>query len=116
MQFELEPGDDGIQRIAVIGEISPDAPGFSGLQDQYDQISFSKPILLNLEQAPFINSSGVGWLLSLHKKAKAEGGRLIVHSLAPAVRNVLKLMSMDRVLVFADDRAKAENLIIEQSS
>ena len=116
MQFEMETCDDGLQCVAVIGEISPVEPGLSAFQEQCGGSSFTKPILLNLESAPFINSAGIGWLLTLHKRSKADGGRLILHSLAPAVRNVVKLMSVDRVLEISDDRLAAAKLVMEQLS
>jgi anti-anti-sigma factor len=67
---------------------------------------YRRKILLDLQDAPQIDSSGVSWLVHLHKSCRAAGGMLILHSVPPAVMAVLKLLGMEHYFnLAANERA-----------
>jgi anti-anti-sigma factor len=67
---------------------------------------FRRKILLDLERAPHIDSSGVCWLIHFHKSTKSAGGMLILYAASPGVMTVFKLLGMHRYFnLVADDRA-----------
>lgn len=53
---------------------------------------------MDLANVTFIDSSGVNILLSYHERCQAAGGRLIVLHPSKAVRQVLQLLGVDRLL------------------
>lgn len=71
-------------------------------------------ILMDLSQAQFIDSSGVGWMLKCHKLCKQAGGKIVFHSAPPLVRQTLELLQMGKVLFLAKDARAARALVDEQ--
>lgn len=53
---------------------------------------------LDLANVTFIDSSGVNALLSHHERSRAAGGRLVVLHPSKAVRQVLQLLGVERLL------------------
>ena len=72
-----------------------------------DDSVYQKRLLLNLQAVDSIDSSGVGWLLTCHRRFRTAGGTLVLHSLSPFVRDVLKILNMQLVLNLAENDAEA---------
>ncbi len=68
-------------------------------------------MLLNLQSSHYLDSTGVEWLLSNHKRFKAGGGSLVIHSFNPVMTQILKMMRMDLVLNLAKDEAAAMEMV-----
>lgn len=60
--------------------------------------TYGRKVALDLSDAPYMDSSGVGWLLACHKRMRQAGGSLRVHGAQPIVANMLKLLRVDKVL------------------
>jgi anti-anti-sigma factor len=103
--------DDGkVLRLRCAGKISQD--DFSDRGDPLEALlaghgGFGRKILLNLEEATFIDSSGISWLLISHKHSLQQGGCLVVHSVPPLVDHVVQLVKLPRIMHFARDAASA---------
>lgn len=52
---------------------------------------------VNLEGVKFIDSSGVGVLLSVYRQMPAEGAEVVLRNLDPGVRSTLELLRLHRV-------------------
>ncbi|MDD2724868.1 MAG: STAS domain-containing protein [Methylovulum sp.] len=62
-----------------------------------------EPIIVQLEQVRFIDSSGLGALLSGHKQAVAKSGRLILVNIQPPVLAMFEITRLNRVFeIYAD--------------
>lgn len=64
-------------------------------------------IELDMSQATFIDSCGLGALIALHKTACARRGALRLVSPQPAVRQILELTRMHRIFEIAEHEATA---------
>lgn len=64
-------------------------------------------LVLDLGQVGFVDSSGLGVLISALKKARQGGGDLRIAGAAAQVRTVLTLTNLDRVLRPYEDVAEA---------
>lgn len=104
-----DAGSGQIVRVAAEGEITGDAytPEREPMQDLLGPGIFSQRVLLSLENATSLISTGIGWLLICHKHFVQAKGRLILHSVPPAVAEVLELISLHLVLNIAVDEAEA---------
>lgn len=69
---------------------------------------FTKRVALDLEQTTFIGSSGISWLISCHNAFGEQGGRLVVHSVPPVVKQVFDLLRLGKLLHIAQDASAAE--------
>lgn len=67
----------------------------------------ARQIVVELGQTEFMDSSGLGALISCLKMARQAGGDLRIANVPPQVLMVLQLTSMDRVLVPYPDAASA---------
>jgi anti-anti-sigma factor len=68
-------------------------------------------VLLDLSRVTYIDSSAIGWLISCHRGFKAGGGRFIVHSIQPAVKQILDMLRIGQVVSLAEDEAAARALL-----
>jgi anti-anti-sigma factor len=70
--------------------------------------AFQRTVLLGLQEALSIDSSGIGWLLLANRRFNDKGGRLIVHSVPNMVSQMLEFLHVDRKLEIADDYESAQ--------
>jgi anti-anti-sigma factor len=73
-------------------------------------------VLLNMERVSYIDSSAIGWLITAQRSFRNAGGRLVLHSLAPAVRNVLQMLKFERVVPLAPTADAGRALLREQAA
>src|ERR1700691_4454785 len=66
-----------------------------------------KKILLNLGEVTYIDSSGIGELVSVFTTVRHQGGELTLLNLAKKVHDLLKITKLYTVLDVRDDEASA---------
>jgi anti-sigma B factor antagonist len=71
------------------------------------QIGAGKNLVLDLAAVQFVDSSGLGAILSLLREFTQTGGRLKLAALAPNVRAVFELVRMHRILEIYNRREEA---------
>jgi anti-anti-sigma factor len=110
MNFSLVSEGDGATCITCSGHITQYEfkPNVDPLTELLGDRSYSRRVLLDLEQTEYIDSSGIGWLLASHKRFLQDGGELILHSLPPMVYQVVKLLRLEKVLNIERDLAFAK--------
>jgi anti-sigma B factor antagonist len=91
------------QTLKVTGVAELAAPDASQARDAI--VSALQPdhttLLLDLSSATFLDSSGLGALISLHKRMRARNGVLRLLNPAPAVMQILELTRLHRVFDIA---------------
>ena len=84
------------------------------LEDMLGTDWVTRKIMLDLADTPYIDSAGVGWLLKTQSDLKKSGGLLVVHSVVPAVANMLKLLKIGSVIPMREnEQAARETLTAE---
>lgn len=63
---------------------------------------YRRQIRLDLSEASYLDSSGVNWLLTCHKRTKQAGGRLKIIKPHPVVANVLRVLKLEKVFDMDD--------------
>lgn len=88
--------DRGIRVLDVLGDAldASNAPRFRTAIDA--QVESGKYVL-DLSNLSFVDSSGIGALLSCLRKVTALGGEVRLAGLQPSVANLFKLVRMDRL-------------------
>ena len=114
MKLSLRSDEGDICRIQTEGEIR-----FSDQSRDPHQVEallgldcYRRKILLDLQNTPYIDSSGVSWLVNFHKHCQEAGGILVLHSVPPSIMAILKLLHMDRYLKIVEDEHAARALAL----
>jgi len=65
----------------------------------FDQIVIEKPkqVTIDLEALTLIDSSGIGAIVSLFKRVKADGGKVTIEHAREQPLAVLKLLKLDKI-------------------
>ncbi len=89
---------NGELRLKIEGAL--DALTARDVRPVFDQVVADKPkrVTIDLEALTLIDSSGVGAIVSLFKRVKADGGQVVVVQAQDQPLAVLKLLKLDRVL------------------
>ena len=113
MELAIVSEEGDVTRVSVTGNITQDqvAVNVDPLHELLGSDVYSRTVLLSMKDAPFLDSSGVSWLLISHKRFKDNQGRLILHSVQPTVLNVLKVLRMHLVFDLADTEAEAAKML-----
>jgi anti-sigma B factor antagonist len=84
-------------RLKIEGAL--DALTARDVRPVFDQVVADKPshVTIDLESLTLIDSSGVGAIVSLFKRVKADGGRVVVVHAQDQPLAVLKLLKLDRI-------------------
>lgn len=118
MQLSIQAEEDDLVHVQVTGKITQEHIGVAGdpMLDLLGADVYSRNVLLNMSEADFVDSSGVSWLLILHKHFKEAGGRLILHSVPQMIVNVFKVLNMHLVFQIADSKHDAVRKVRETAS
>jgi anti-anti-sigma factor len=108
------PLDEGLCHVAVAGDItthdfqpSPRNPVAELLGPGWPSLN----LVLDFDQVLTIDSSAVGWLISCHKECRRAGGQLVIHSVQKAVRQILDILRIDKLIPIAADAAEARTIV-----
>jgi anti-sigma B factor antagonist len=84
-------------RLKIEGAL--DALTARDVRPLFDQVVADKPsrVTIDLESLTLIDSSGVGAIVSLFKRVKAGGGKVVVVHAQDQPLAVLKLLKLDRI-------------------
>jgi anti-sigma B factor antagonist len=100
---------EGASVVTLVGE--HDAFGAEGLQRELDRLLESgRPIVIDLGEATFIDSSTVGVLLTAYRRVEAAGlslGIVLPTSAGPYVRRLIETAKLDTVFPIHDSLASA---------
>ena len=112
MRLTLVSHTDQVTRLECEGEVTQFQfdPDKDPLEAVMGVTIYHRCVLLSLEKTTYIDSSGVSWLLGAHKQFERNGGRLILHSVSPMVRQVLQLLKLTSILTIAADEPEAMQL------
>ncbi len=74
-----------------------------------------KIVLVDLQNVDFIDSSGLGTLVSVHTKLRLAGGKLYLCSPKDQARSLFDISDMDRILEIFPDRATFEREVLKKN-
>ena len=106
---------EGLIRVATDGNITStdfQADAKNPLAQIMGQTWSTNKLLLDMDKTAYIDSTAIGWLISCHKEFKNHGGVFVVHSVQPAVKQVLDLLKIGKVVPIVDNEAAARAFAI----
>jgi len=106
--WEMEAGTNVID---VQGELTGDAE--SAILNAYAQAdgATTRLIVLNFKQLSYMNSSGVGLLITIVVRARRQGKKLAAVALPPHFKKIMLLTRLNEALPIYDSQADLEAAI-----
>ena len=105
---QRHPRRDQRPSQARLGRREPQQPFELLLQERRDLLAKgNKKILLNLAEVNYIDSSGIGELVSAYTTVKNQGGELKLLKLTKKVHDLLQITKLYTVFDVKDDEATA---------
>lgn len=108
----LSDQGDVLHLVGVEHKVQPTSPlDFTSLEKLLGTCGYAQPVVLSMAETRFIDSSGLSWLVICHKRFVQAGGRLVLHSVTPAIMELFKMMRLELVLEIAESEAAAMELV-----
>jgi anti-anti-sigma regulatory factor len=113
MELKVVSDDGDVLRLQVLARNvqSESPPRFESLEELLGPRRYARLVLMGLAETRFIDSGGLSWLVLCHKRFCQGGGKLIVHSITPAIQELLHMMRLDLALFVAPDEAAALEMV-----
>jgi anti-sigma B factor antagonist len=97
---------DGVSVIEIGGEITRESE--LALQDAYERAADgAKTIILTFDRLEYMNSSGIGLLVTLLVRAKRNRQRILACGLSAHYRQIFELTRLDEVISIHDSEDDA---------
>jgi anti-sigma B factor antagonist len=89
--------EDGVRIVRLVGPL--DVSQALALRELLgDEISAAARVLVDLSEVPLIDSSGIGVMVSAHRRADGAGAAFALAGAGPTVARVFSLTRTDRLL------------------
>lgn len=113
LELSLRGEEGDVVLIDCAGAISlPDfSPDRNPLNKLLGEEVYSRKLLLNLERASLLDTSGISWLIACHENCKRAGGVLVLYAIPLRVKYILQLLRMEHLFHVAPDLAAARSVV-----
>jgi anti-sigma B factor antagonist len=91
--------------IDIEGDVTPAAE--QALMDAYGQDQGAKAVVLNFSGLDYMNSGGIGLLVTLLVRAKRQKQQLLAYGLSDHYRQIFELTRLDDAISIHDDERAA---------
>jgi anti-sigma B factor antagonist len=103
--MSMRPISAQVSAIDIQGEVTASAEGM--LMEAYNQAGAAHTIILNFSRLDYMNSSGIGLLVTLLIRANRLGQRLIAVSMSDHYRHIFDLTGLNQAITIYDTEAEA---------
>lgn len=109
MRIETESLENDRAIVAHILCQQLDAGNVKSYKEQIQPcLEANQAVLLDMSQLEFVDSSGLGALLSCLRTMNNKSGQLKLYAMAPPVQALFELVRMHRIFAIYNSRAEAE--------
>ena len=105
--MEVRHIDDSSSTIDIVGELTGDSE--QALADAHEAASgrSTKLVMLNFGGLEYMNSTGIGLLVTLLIRAQRQGQRVVAYGLDAHYREIFSLTRLDEAIGIVDSEADA---------
>jgi anti-sigma B factor antagonist len=103
MKFDIS-AHDGTSQLSIEGQL--DAVSVPDLRVELDKLVAARPraVEVDLSRLRMIDSSGVGALVSLFKRVRAQGGNVVIKGIRDQPLAIFQLLKLDRLMLRGDKK------------
>lgn len=107
VSMDVRHPEDGIAVIDIKGEVTASCEGV--LMQAYEQAATNGTalIILNFTDLEYMNSSGIGMLVTLLVRANRQHQKLAAYGLTDHYRQIFELTRLDEAISIHDDESSA---------
>ena len=95
----------GVAVVDIHGDVTPAAEG--QLMEAYRDCEHAQAVLLNFEELDYLNSGGIGLLVTLLVRAQRHRQQLHAYGLSDHYRQIFELTRLDDAIAIHDDETGA---------
>lgn len=102
MEYQYSYPSDSNLVLSLSGEM--DASGSSQIRPALEEIAFKQEsgnVLLDLQHVSFIDSSGIGAIVFLYKRLKAQKRSLVIRGVHGQPRELMELLHVDSAITMS---------------
>jgi anti-anti-sigma factor len=66
-----------------------------------------------MQKCTYMDSCAIGWLMACHKGFRDNGGKMVLHSVQPRVKQLMDLLRIGNVIAVASDESAAKSLVTQ---
>lgn len=105
--FSIRHAGDGVAIVGLDGDVTPAAE--AALMHAYGQVTVNgaRSIVLDFSDLSYMNSGGIGLLVTLLVRAQRDKHELLAFGLTDHYRQILSLTRLDEAIRIFDDEAAA---------
>lgn len=110
IELQITSDENDLVKVRIEGRMSHrfNANDEEPLHAAFGWDTYSRRVMLDLSEVSAIDTSGLSWLMLINKRLDYFGGKLVLHSLSPVVRSLIRVLNLQAVLIIAEDEATAE--------
>ena len=100
----------GFVRVATEGDlrrVDLDAKQSNPLESLLGKMWSHNRVLLDCSRTGYVDSSAVGWIIGTNRALREGGGKLVLHSIQPPVRQIFDVLKVGKAVAFADNESAA---------
>jgi anti-anti-sigma factor len=104
----------GIVHVASEGNLTSanlDLAGKNPLETLLGETWNTNRVLLNLSKTAYLDSCAVGWMIGTNRSFRDGGGKLVVYSLQPSVRQLLDVLKVGKAVSMVDGEEAARTAL-----
>ena len=105
LQIAVRESVPGVAVVDIHGDITPAAEG--QLMEAYRDCEHAQAVLLNFEELDYLNSGGIGLLVTLLVRAQRHRQQLHAYGLSDHYRQIFELTRLDDAIAIHDDETGA---------
>ena len=105
LEFGVRESIPDVAVIDISGDVTPTVEG--PLMDAYRQCQHARAVVLNFADLDYLNSGGIGLLVTLLVRAQRHKQRLHACGLSDHYRQIFELTRLDDAIAIHDDEAGA---------
>ena len=113
IEVKIEKNGEIVQ-VDLVGELVLNSA--AGVKDEVKgklaEIEEPK-VLINLKELEFVDSSGLGVLISWFRMVNEKKGKIVYCSLGDYVAKIIKIAKLDKILTLAEDEEKGKVLLLK---
>jgi anti-sigma B factor antagonist len=105
VRLGLREAEPGTTIIDIHGDVTPAAE--DALMGAYGQINGANAVVLNFSGLDYMNSGGIGLLVTLLVRAQRQKQQLLAYGLTDHYRQIFELTRLDDAIAIHDDESAA---------